>query len=93
MRTAFTALVNQAWDFGELNLIYNGVKKKIFLEVFIIKEFGKSVCDTEFFTARAREQSKYKRKRAVIVFSGSDWIVYKVRALEIWLVSDSESSV
>lgn len=82
--------MNRAWDFKELNLIYKGVKKKYF-EVFIIKEFGKSICDTEFFIAQVREQSKQKRKRAVMLFSRSDLIVYKVHALEIWLVSDSES--
>ena len=49
--------VNRAWDFKELNLIYNSVKKNYF-EVCIIKEFGKSIRDTEFFIAQAREQSK-----------------------------------
>lgn len=32
--------------------------KKIYFEVFIIKEFGKSTCDTEVFIAQARMQSK-----------------------------------
>lgn len=32
--------------------------KKSYFEMFIIKEFGKSVCDTEVFIAQERMQSK-----------------------------------
>lgn len=45
----------------------------------------------EVFTAQARVQSKQRRKKAVMLFSRSDWIAYKVHALGIWLVSDSEA--
>lgn len=57
LKFVFTVYVNQACDFKELNLICNGMKK-IYFEVFIIKDFGKSICDTEFFIAQVREQSK-----------------------------------
>lgn len=33
-------------------------KKKNYFEMFIIKEFGKSLHDTEVFIAQARMQSK-----------------------------------
>lgn len=32
--------------------------KKSYFEVFIIKEFGKSICDNEVFIAQVRAQSK-----------------------------------
>lgn len=34
------------------------IYEKKYFEVFIIKEFGKSRCDAEVFTARVRVQSK-----------------------------------
>lgn len=66
------------------------VWKKFILKCLSLRTLGNPYAIQNFSLHRWESKANRKEKRAVILFSRRDWIVYKAGALEIWLVSDSE---